>query len=113
LSNRYTADKFIAAIPGSGGIISAIADRVGCDWHTAKKYIHKHPTVEAAWEAERNKITDKARHNIIRAIQEGDLQMSKWWIQVMDPEFSPSLDIKSGGEAIKIVAIAGVNPEDI
>lgn len=84
---KYSAGQFIKAIKGSGGVISAIADAVGCDWHTAKRYIEDLPTVKAAWEAERNKITDKARHNIIKAIGEGDLQMSKWWLQVMDEEF--------------------------
>jgi len=28
----YTAEQFIKAIPGSGGIISTIARRVGCGW---------------------------------------------------------------------------------
>ena len=83
----YTAQQFIKAIPGTGGIVSAIADKVGCDWHTVKDAIVKYPTVKDKWENERHKITDKAQHNIIRAIQEGDLQMSKWWLQVMDDEF--------------------------
>jgi hypothetical protein len=86
-AGSYTASQFIDAIHGTGGIISAIAERVGCAWCTAKKYIVEHPTVLEAWTNERNKITDKAQHNIIRAIQDGDLQMSKWWLQVKDPEF--------------------------
>lgn len=69
--------------------MSAIAQAVGCDWHTARKYIDEHPTVKQAWENERNKITDKARHNIVKAIHDGDLQLSKWWLQVMDDEFVP------------------------
>ena len=84
---KFTIAQFMAAIPGSGGIISAIADAVGCDWHTARKYIDVHLSVNQAWQDERNKITDRARHNIIKALAEGDLQMSKWWLQVMDPEF--------------------------
>jgi hypothetical protein len=88
-SGRYTCEQFIAAIPGTGGIISAICDRVGCSWHTAKKYIDDHSTVLEAWEAERNRITDKARHNIIKAIHDGDVQTSKWWLQVMDEDFVP------------------------
>ncbi len=87
MEQRYTAGQFIAAIKGSGGVISAIADAVGCSWHTARKYIDQYPTVKEAWENERQRITDRARHNIIRAIGDGDLQMSKWWLQVMDPEF--------------------------
>jgi len=88
-ANRYSTKKFIAAIPGTGGIISALADKVGCTWHTARNYIRDYSTVAEAWEAERNKITDKAKHNIIKSIQIGDLQMSKWWLQVLDDDFVP------------------------
>ena len=88
-SGNYTAQQFIDAIPGTGGIVSAIADKVGCTWHTARRYIDTYATVNQAWQNERNKITDKARHNIIKAIHGGDLQMSKWWLQVMDDEFVP------------------------
>ena len=72
---------------------SALADKVGCTWHTARKYIDEYVTVAEAWDAERNKITDKARHNIVKAIHGGDLQMSKWWLQVIDPEFTPKQHI--------------------
>jgi len=88
-NGRYTAQQFIDAIPGTGGIVSEIAARVGCRWHTAKKYIEEYVTVQEAWEAERNRIGDIAENNIIEAIKDGDLSMSKWWKQVMDPEFMP------------------------
>ena len=93
----YTAQQFIAAIPGTGGVVSHIADIVGCSWHTARKYIDEHATVKQAWEAERNKITDVARHNIIKSIKSGDLQMSKWWLQVMDVEFREQQTIRHEG----------------
>lgn len=91
MGNKYTAGQFINAIPGTGGIITAIADRIGCTWHTVRRYIDRHPTVKTAWEAERHKITDKARHNIIKAISEPtcDLPTSKWWVTVMDEDFRP------------------------
>ena len=56
----YKAQQFIDAIPGTGGVISLLAHNVGCKWHTAKKYIDAHPTIKRAWEAECNKVTDKA-----------------------------------------------------
>jgi hypothetical protein len=89
MANSYTAKQFIDAIPNTGGVISDIAKKVGCSWHTAKKYIDEYSTVNEAWQAERNRITDKARNNIIKAIEKSDLQMSKWWLQVMDDEFVP------------------------
>ena len=88
-NGKYTAQQFKDAIPGTGGIISAIADNVGCAWNTAKKYIDEYPTVKTAWENERNRIKDRARHNIIRGIEQGDVHLSKWWLQVMDDEFVP------------------------
>ena len=101
-SPSYTAAQFIKAIPGTGGIISALADRVGCSWHTAKKYVTDYATVAEAWDAERNKITDKARHNIVKAIGDGDLQMSKWWLQVMDEEFVPRAKAEVTGQIIVV-----------
>ena len=90
MANKYTAQQFIDAIPGTGGVVAAIADKVGCAWNTAKKYIEEYVTVNEAWENERNKVTDKAEHNIIKAIKNEDLAMSKWWLQVMRREkFDP------------------------
>jgi len=115
MAGKFTAKQFIAAIPGSGGIISQIAKAVGCDWHTARRYIDAHPTVHLAWEAERNEITDKARHNILMAIDKKDLQISKWWLQVMDDEFVPKsrqeLSGKGGGPLV-VKGYVGVSPED-
>lgn len=98
----YTAKDFIRAMPGTGGIVTVLANKVGCDWRTAKKYITEYATVAQAYEAERASIDDKAEHNILKAIMDGDLQMSKWWVQVKKPEFSPkaNIDVTSGGEKI-------------
>ena len=103
MGNKYTASQFIQAIPGTGGIITAIADRIGCTWHTVRRYIDRHPTVKAAWEAERYKITDKARHNIIKAITEpnmAQLSVSKWWVTVMDEDFRPPQKTEIDGKLI-------------
>ena len=101
-ANGYTAQQFITAIPGTGGVVSAIANRVGCAWHTAKKYIDNYPTVNRAWRNERYKVNDMARVNIITAIKNGDMQMSKWWLTVLDSEFRPKqeVDVTSDGQRI-------------
>ena len=95
--NGFTAAQFIKAIPGTGGIISEIADRVGCSWNTAKKYITEYSTIADAYSEECNRITDKARGNVKRAIDRGDLQTSKWWLQVKDPDFTPSQKVEHSG----------------
>ncbi len=68
------------AIPKSGGIISTIAGKVGCSWHTAKKYIDSHPTVKAAYDAECEAVLDMAESQIITAMQEQDIQTAKWYL---------------------------------
>lgn len=113
-NGRYTAKQFIDAIPGTGGIISEIATRVGCRWHTAKKYIVEFATVREAWEAERNRITDIAESNIVVAVKAGDLHMSKWWLQVMRrEEFDPPQRQEiSGPQGGPVVFVNWDGPED-
>ncbi len=65
----YTAKQFIDAIPGTGGIVSTIADRVGCKWHTAKKYIEKYPTVKDVYNEEIERVIDLAEGVLIQNIQ--------------------------------------------
>lgn len=65
----YTAKQFIDAIPGTGGIVSTIADRVGCKWHTARKYIEEYPTVKEAYNEEIERVIDLAEGVLIKNIQ--------------------------------------------
>src|SRR4030067_111561 len=81
-TNGFTAEKFILAIPGTGGVISPIATRVNCAWHTAKKYIDEYPTIRQAYLNEKHKVDDKAISNIYKAIGEGDLSTSMWWVKM-------------------------------
>jgi hypothetical protein len=80
-ANQFTAKQFTDAIPGTGGIIAAIAKRVGCDWHTAKRYIDTLPTVRQAYEDECSGIDDLAESTVIKAIRDGDVGAAKWWLE--------------------------------
>lgn len=77
---NYRAQDFIDAIPNSAGIISTIAARVGCDWHTAKRYITEYPTVMAAYTDECEKVVDVAETAVIKAMTEGDVHTAKWYL---------------------------------
>jgi hypothetical protein len=65
----YSAEQFIQAIKGSGGIVSTIAQRVGCEWNTARSYIDKHATVAAAYAAERETLVDACESVLVRNVQ--------------------------------------------
>ena len=87
----FTAKKFINAMPGTGGIISQIADKVGCTWHTARKYIETYPTIKQAYENEKHKVDDKALSNVYQDIAKGTIETSKWWIRMkLGDEFHPT-----------------------
>ena len=77
-TSKYKAQHFIDAIPGTGGIVSAIARKVGCDWNTAKSWIDKSPTVNRAWLNERETMLDLAESTVFKNIKDGDTQDAKW-----------------------------------
>ena len=79
-ARQYKAQQFIDAIKGSGGIVSTIAARVGCAWHTAKKYIDTYPTVAKAYADETEGILDLAESTVIRGIKDGDQTSAKWYL---------------------------------
>jgi len=76
----FTAKQFLDAIPKSAGIISTIAKRIGCDWHTAKKYIVNYPTIQQAYQDECETVTDLAEAKLIEAIQGSDLSAIKYYL---------------------------------
>lgn len=71
MGRTYTAKQFIDAIPGTGGIISAIASKVGCSWSTAKIFIDEYPTVKVAYEAETESLLDDAESLLTNNIKFG------------------------------------------
>ena len=76
----YRAKDFIEAIPGSGGIISTIAKRVGCKWGTAKKWIVEKPSVQEAYDNERESTLDIAESVILDSIKDKVVQDAKWYM---------------------------------
>jgi hypothetical protein len=80
MARTYTAAQMIAAIPSSGGIVSTIAKRVGCDWHTVKTFIDTYPTVKAAYDNECEKVLDMAESVLLKNIENGDSADAKWYL---------------------------------
>jgi hypothetical protein len=107
--NQYTAQQFISAMPGSGGIVSTIARRVGCDWQTAKKYIDTMPSVQRAYQNECETVADMAESVLVKSIQEGDTGDAKWYLSRIRREKFATLEKQefSGAEPLVIQVIYG------
>jgi len=96
--NQFTAKQFIDAIPGTGGIISTIAKRVGCNWHTAQKYITEYATIAKAYMDECAIIDDLAVSTVMKSIKDGDVATAKWWLaKKRSKEFGDHLDVNATG----------------
>lgn len=79
---QFRASDFIDAIPGTGGIVSKIAAKVGCSWHTARKYIDNYPTIKQAYDDECERVLDAAESVVIKKITEEDEQTAKWYLKM-------------------------------
>jgi hypothetical protein len=88
---QFSAQHVIDAIPGTGGIVSVIARKLGCTWNTVKRYLDNMPTVKAAYDAEVDSTLDLAESVLLdnirlsrRSQQENkvtvDSSDSKWYL---------------------------------
>ena len=78
-----TKQEVMKAVKGSAGIVSTVAKRLDCDWHTAKKHINKHAETKLAMQAEKEINIDVAEMHIVKALREGDLQIVKWYLSTI------------------------------
>jgi len=72
MAKNYDIMTIKKAIEDSGGIISTIAERLGCEWNTARSYIEKYEETKAAYEAESESVIDLAESKLIENIQAND-----------------------------------------
>ena len=100
-TDHYKAQDFIDAIPGTGGIVSTIAKRVGCSWHTAKKYIDNYATVRKAYVDECESVLDDAEEVIVDDIRiNKDVQTAKWYLGTKgaDRGYVPKQQVEHTGD---------------
>jgi hypothetical protein len=116
----FKTTQFIEAIKGSGGIITTIAERVGCTWHTAAKYIANYPTIKNAYEDECESISDIAQGKLIDALRSRKPDISipaaKWWLErKRKREFAlrTELDLNPDDKPIVVQVVRGVKHNDL
>ena len=118
---KYTVRQFADAIPESGGSISAIARKIGCDWHTARRYIERHATLRQAFEDEENRITDLALEALTGNLEsKNDIALAKWWLRYRHVDFMPAQRIEHTGAdkgpinvGLPLITLLDVLPKDM
>lgn len=83
---KFSTKKILKAIENSGGIISTIAKRLGCDWMTARRYIDAHIEAVQALKAEQEAMLDMAESNLLAQVQSGDFPAVKFYLMTKGKE---------------------------
>ena len=78
--DQFTSREFIDAIPGTGGIVTKIAEKVGCTWHTARKYIDNYATIKQAYQDECERVLDLAESALIKSVADQEAWAVKYML---------------------------------
>jgi hypothetical protein len=99
-ARNFTKTKILKAIKGCGGIVSAVAKRLDCDWNTADKYIKMYDETKQAMLDEKETILDMAESAVYNSIKEGNTQDAKWVLSTIGKKrgFSEKMEISHSGE---------------
>lgn len=70
---KFTPEQMVKATKGSGGFVTEIARRLGCDRSTVYAYKKRHPEVAAAIADEKEAQLDFAESKLLDLIQKGNI----------------------------------------
>nr|DAF85422.1 MAG TPA: putative terminase small subunit [Siphoviridae sp. ctzm5103] len=77
---NFKKKDVLDAIDGSYGIVSTVAEKLHCNWHTADEYIKKWPeTLQALSDEEESKL-DFVEGKAIKKINEDDGAMIRFYL---------------------------------
>lgn len=105
---KYSAEKVIEAIKGTGGVKTKIARKLNVKRDTVSAYIERWPTVKEAYESERATVDDVAESVVINdIITNQNVSTAMWWLRMKrSDEFAPQVDVTVKGYTTR------ANPDD-
>ena len=78
---KVSNERFLAAIPGTGGLHTVIAKKLGIDRHTVSDYIKRDPMLAAAVAEEVESTLDKVESVFINACLGKDIQACMFYLK--------------------------------
>lgn len=78
--HRYKKNDILAAVRGSNGLVTNVARRLDCDWHTARENILRFPDVAKMFESESEEMLDLAENKVHKAISAEDMVTVRWYL---------------------------------
>ncbi len=112
---KYTQKQFIRAMKGTGGIKSAIAKKLGCEWLTVQKYIKEYPKIYDAWLAEKEIILDMGESVLFSLVKNEDLSAVKYLLSTQGKErgYGNSQEIELTGNKDKPIVMGKANIDEL
>ena len=94
MTREFTLDQVKAAITGDdpryynaegkrmgcAGIMSTVARRLSCEWHTAQRWVNKWESTRQAFKNEGEQVLDLAESKAIEQINSGDGAMIRYFL---------------------------------
>ena len=78
---KISNERFLEAIPGTGGLYTVIAGKLGVDRHTVSEYIKRDPALAAAVLDEIEGTLDKVESVFINACLKKDIQACMFYLR--------------------------------
>lgn len=75
---NFKKSDILNAIKGSKGIVSVVADALGCAWETALNKINEHEDTRKAFEGESERSLDKIESKAYKQAEDGDGAMIRF-----------------------------------
>ena len=99
-AKEYTLDEVLAGVVNSYGIISRVAENMGCTWGTAKKYVDSYPEAVQLFQEETERVLDLAESKVIKSINMDDVGTAKWLLSTKgkDRGYGEQKDVRISGQ---------------
>lgn len=112
---HFKKAEILEAIQGSYGIISTVAAKLHCNWHTADAWTQKWPeTIQALQDEEESKL-DYVEGKAIKAIENNDGAMIRFYLATKGKKrgftYEDKLETDTGSDSAEPIEIINDGPE--
>ena len=101
-TKRRTDTEIAEALVATRGIISATAQRLGYSREAVRLRVAQSDELQRIHKEQVSIINDVAKSNVLRAINEQDVQASQWWLSRMARHEGFGREPPGGGDDLKL-----------
>lgn len=91
----HDKETYLAAIERAGGVIEGIAKILGIHRGTVWRHRKEFPWIDDAIKEQESVCIDLARMNVRKQLEEGDAQMSRWYLDRKAEDFRQHLKVEA------------------